>query len=801
MKRFFNSIIYIPIFILAFCIAGCEGDEDVVVAKLEAGFTYTLNTETGTVTFINTSENASSYEWNFGDGSSSTLINPIKVYKNGTYTIVLKANDGSGGSDTFQSEITILIPEIASIPISFDGTNTNYNVDVFNGASFAIVDNPDPSGSNTEANKVGAITNSGAAFEGIVFELGEPVDLATEKTIKMDFWSNAPVSILLKLEISPSEFTEVTVNHGGTGWEEVLFNFSSSSAYPKLVIFVDGPGSTSGTFYFDNITQEETVVPPCEAETEESLNPVDLNMTFLSDPEVAGGGISVFEDNVNYEYVDNPDATTDANKSCKVAKVTKAGVQPWDNLQFDFDDKFTFTDGSNFTIKVYSPVAGYNITMKLEDKTSAGAINSGDVLSTTQTTKTNEWEELTIPFNAVDSGKYDKMVIFFDLQGAANTNSYFIDDIKLNLGSGGGGGQCEVETMQSLSPDSFNLTFMNDPGTTATQGSELEKFFQDNVTYEYVDNPDSDNAVNPSCKVGKVTKSGVQPWDNLQIDFADKFTITDNSNFSIKVFSPVSGYKVTLKLEDKTTMGSTNSGDRASTVSTAKTNEWEELIIPFNAADSDKYDRLVIFFDLEGPANTNEYYFDDLKLNLGSSGGGGSGGGTGGGCTGDAVAATSFPVNFESCESFISTFTDSGSMTTTLDDNPSKTGINTSDFVLRVNKAAGSNRWAGFQNAFPSNFDATKTFKFKIYSTKANVVMRFEVNSDPQPSDSGNPGPQFATITDANTWTEVEITFTGIPPSNTGLNQLVIKPDNPEGTDGETTTSDGVYYFDDIRLE
>jgi hypothetical protein len=260
---------------------------------------------------------------------------------------------------------------------------------------------------------------------------------------------------------------------------------------------------------------------------------------------------------------------------------------------------------------------------------------------------------------------------------------------------------------------------------------------------------------------------------------------------------------VTLKLEDKGSAGSVNSGDRASTTSTTKTNEWEELTIPFGAADSGKYDKLVIFFDLAGPANANTYYFDDLKLNLdsGTGGGGGTGGGTGGGCTGTAVNATAFPVNFESCESFISTFTDAGSLTTSLDDNPSKTGINTSDFVLKVVKASGSNRWAGFQNPFPSNFDATKTFKFKVYSTKANVVMRFEINSDPQPNGSGNPGPQFATIADANTWTEVQIVFTGIPGNNTGMNQLVIKPDNPDGTDGETTSSEGIYYFDDIRLE
>jgi hypothetical protein len=527
----------------------------------------------------------------------------------------------------------------------------------------------------------------------------------------------------------------------------------------------------------------------CTAETVQSLTASDINLTFKDDPTA-----SIIQDNATFEYVDNPAAST-VNNSCKVGKVTKANVQPWDNIQIDFADKLTLTDDSNFTMKVFSPVSGYKVTIKLEDKASAGA-TATEVHSTTSTTKTNEWEELTFTVSAADSGIYDKIVLFFDLAGPANANTYYFDDLKLNLDSGaggGGGGACTPETVQSLTASDINLTFKDDP--TAS-------IIQDNATFEHVDNPGT-STVNNSCKVGKVTKANVQPWDNIQIDFADKLTLTDGSNFTIKVFSPVSGYKVTLKLEDKGSAGSVNSGDRASTTSTTKTNEWEELTIPFGAADSGKYDKLVIFFDLAGPANANTYYFDDLKLNLdsGTGGGGGTGGGTGGGCTGTAVNATAFPVNFESCESFISTFTDAGSLTTSLDDNPSKTGINTSDFVLKVVKASGSNRWAGFQNPFPSNFDATKTFKFKVYSTKANVVMRFEINSDPQPNGSGNPGPQFATIADANTWTEVQIVFTGIPGNNTGMNQLVIKPDNPDGTDGETTSSEGIYYFDDIRLE
>ncbi|MGA2822634.1 MAG: PKD domain-containing protein [Bacteroidales bacterium] len=49
-----------------------------------------------TLTFRNLSQNASSYEWNFGDSHSSTETNPVHIYTvAGNYTIVLKAYSGS----------------------------------------------------------------------------------------------------------------------------------------------------------------------------------------------------------------------------------------------------------------------------------------------------------------------------------------------------------------------------------------------------------------------------------------------------------------------------------------------------------------------------------------------------------------------------------------------------------------------------------------------------------------------------------------------------------------------------------
>ena len=189
----------------------------------------------------------------------------------------------------------------------------------------------------------------------------------------------------------------------------------------------------------------------CLAETTQSLSAADFNLTFMSDPTA-----SIIQDNTTFEYVDNPDFSIDPNMSCKVGKVTNLNVALWDNIQIDLANKLTFTSGSNFTMKIYSPQSGYKVTLKLEDKTNAG-INTE--VASASTTKTNEWEELTIPFGAGDSGIYDKIVIFFDLE-SQNGNTYYFDDLKLN----GGTGVVDTEAPAAIT----DLTAANTTGLSTT---------------------------------------------------------------------------------------------------------------------------------------------------------------------------------------------------------------------------------------------------------------------------------------------------------------------------------------------
>jgi hypothetical protein len=116
-----------------------------------------------------------------------------------------------------------------------------------------------------------------------------------------------------------------------------------------------------------------------------------------------------------------------------VGEITKLGNNPWDNNQIILDGKLDFNTNAGLKIKVYSAKAGFKVRVKLEDKANAG--NNAEL--EVATTKTNEWEELTFPFASSQSGKFDKIVLFFDLN-ANNKDTYYFDDLKLYAGNGGG---------------------------------------------------------------------------------------------------------------------------------------------------------------------------------------------------------------------------------------------------------------------------------------------------------------------------------------------------------------------------
>jgi uncharacterized protein (TIGR02145 family) len=172
---------------------------------------------------------------------------------------------------------------------------------------------------------------------------------------------------------------------------------------------------------------------------------------------------------------------------------------------------------------------------------------------------------------------------------------------------------CTLETAESYSASNLNMTFQTDPS---------EDFISDGAGFSWIDNPDYDNTINSSCKVGQVVKGNNNPWDNNQYDLDAKLDFNVNSGLKIKVWSARPNTEVRIKLEEIGNAGNSNE----QFLTTSVTSGWEELTFPFTAAESGKFDKIVLFFDLN-TTSTATYYFDDLKL-YGNGGNGGGGGGT-----------------------------------------------------------------------------------------------------------------------------------------------------------------------------
>ena len=98
MKLLLKRAKILSLLILAISFLGCEeDDEGNILPAVLAGFTFDLNENTGTVSFINISENADSFEWDFGDGNGSSELEPTHAYANaGNYQVGVNVIFGAG---------------------------------------------------------------------------------------------------------------------------------------------------------------------------------------------------------------------------------------------------------------------------------------------------------------------------------------------------------------------------------------------------------------------------------------------------------------------------------------------------------------------------------------------------------------------------------------------------------------------------------------------------------------------------------------------------------------------------------
>lgn len=114
-KLFFLPVLAIGVFLTL--VTGCSKDEEdsapPAVAAPTANFSFSNGecTVPCAVTFSNSSANAVSYSWDFGDGGSSTETNPSHTYTSpGSRSVSLTATNSAGAANVITKTVTTVAP-------------------------------------------------------------------------------------------------------------------------------------------------------------------------------------------------------------------------------------------------------------------------------------------------------------------------------------------------------------------------------------------------------------------------------------------------------------------------------------------------------------------------------------------------------------------------------------------------------------------------------------------------------------------------------------------------------------------
>ncbi|MEM1119542.1 MAG: IPTL-CTERM sorting domain-containing protein [Bacteroidota bacterium] len=547
--------------------------------------------------------------------NGSELSSPSAAPNSITYEVVISGNSMTIDINFGGGYWRFIMEKVATtfnLPVDFETPVTL--ADFGGNASEQIVDPTDASNIVVKSTKTaGAQIWAGTTINGND-GLTAPIPFTTADT-KMTVRVYSPTAntpILLKVEdksnggISVETQVLTTV---ANAWETLEFDFMNhahntppldlTKTYDKVSIFFNfGTMGMDDVYYWDDVQFGAAPIP---ADPNTIVFPVDFECEFINYTFTEFGGSPTI-------LADNPNKTG-INTSDKVAQLTKTtGAAWWSGAYFDMENPIDFSIGTELKVKVYSPKAGINVRLKLEQ---VGDPSTFQELDAT-VNATNTWEELTYDFTgATNAMMLQRVVIFFEFddvnQPAGDGSVYYFDDISQTGNTGTTNCQMPAPPMTSpntiVFPVDFQCEFI-DYAFTEFGGAPTE----------LADNPNS-AGINTSDKVAQLTKTaGAQWWAGSFFDMENPIDFDLGTEIKVKVYSPKAGINVRLKLEQVGNGAVFQELD--ATVNAANT--WEELTYNFTGATNTMMlQRVVIFFefdDVNQPVGDGSiYYFDDIS--------------------------------------------------------------------------------------------------------------------------------------------------------------------------------------------
>ena len=248
MKLLKRSLLLVLLIVFSLIQTSCDDNESGVdFVDFEARFVTDINNRT--VTFSNLSNEATSYVWDFGDETSSTLVNPVKTYnENGTFTVTLTATNANGETDTFQDDVEVELVLIVNGDFEngsqgwIQGVDDNAPAPVVteDGNSFYEVNitNPDPN-------------------QPFLVNLSQKLPITQGETyiLTFDAWSDQNRTLIAGIGLSGGDFSNdsETVNLTDTQQTFELTLSSEDFGAPDARVLFDSNGD-AGLVRIDNVS-------------------------------------------------------------------------------------------------------------------------------------------------------------------------------------------------------------------------------------------------------------------------------------------------------------------------------------------------------------------------------------------------------------------------------------------------------------------------------------------------------------------------------------------------------------------
>jgi len=245
-----QNLILTALFVFSLVLLSCEDNESGLdFVGLEARFVSDINNRT--VTFNNLSNEAVSFLWDFGDGTNSTLKNPVKTYENdGTYNVSLTATNANGDQDTFQA--TIEVELILIVNGDFENGSEGWIQGVDDNAPAPVV--TEDGNSFYQVN----ITNPNPSQPFLV-NLSQKLPIMEGQTyiLTFDAWSDTNRTLIAGIGLSGGDFSNdtETVNLTDTQQQFELTLSSEGFGAPDARVLFDSNGD-AGLVRIDNVSLE-----------------------------------------------------------------------------------------------------------------------------------------------------------------------------------------------------------------------------------------------------------------------------------------------------------------------------------------------------------------------------------------------------------------------------------------------------------------------------------------------------------------------------------------------------------------